>query len=555
MPDTTLALLSPSPSSAILPSPSPSPSATKPTMALNHNNTPPGPPPPKTITPAEAAQPCESIGATALLAKLNDLTHQSHTMADSGVQRAIDWCLSQQFDFGSAYGRLRPLWTSPDISTAWAKVVTEQQTIDELRASAFFTDAEGRRTLKHPYVLGPRRIWDLCSHRVVPSAFVLDRRHVWAITHSWRKDMHRNSTPVNEHQWPVPLPASVTLEAVRDELLAMGAVYCWLDVVCIRQSSGLKDAPDPVRDRELEADMPTMGNIYAMAAMVVRYYSGLGLPFSPDGLDDDHHWLNRGWTLQEMNIRTRVGGLGSEERVVPVTGFECDRGEDPFPEFAARLRPLDSIVTATPRLAKVVKAMRPRRTRDDVDKIYGLGYLIKARTLPAYKAVRGDAAGKLEDAWWQLVYCMSDTMHGELLFLFTQPGEYKKRKWLPKWEQLMMGDMVQDMNIDESVRLLPSGKAKYNGYRLGVCEIVGNEVIVKGMWDVDRRFRFERDETCTLGGVYTLVGNPKRSYFVVCKPQVKADDLLAKVFVIHLSPAETEAVMQWGLHRSDCIFR
>lgn len=518
--------------------------------------------PPSTVfqilSPTDAAEPCSTLGAANLITTLNHLTQQSHTASHPGVHHAIEYCLTQQLDLGGAYGRLRHLWAAPDVSVSWAAVGAERASIELARSSAFFTDDQARRTLRHPYVLGPRRLWDLYSHRVVPACFVPERRHVWAITHSWRAHMERALSPVNERQWMVPLPPGVTLEAIRDELLGMGATYCWLDVVCNRQ--GVKDAdgvtvPDAQLAEELAADLPTMGNIYAMAGTVVRYYSGLGLPFSADGLDDTHHWFNRGWTLQEMNIKTVVGGLRAESRVVPVTGFECDRGAEPFPEFSALLRPLDSIVTATPRLAKVVKAMRPRHTRDNVDKIYGLGYLIKARTLPAYRAVEPDVTSRLEDVWWQLVYCMSDTMHGELLFLFTRPGGYKKRKWLPKWEQLMAADMVQDPNLDESVRLLPSGRAKYFGYRLAVCEIVGDEVAVTGEWEVARRFRFERDQACALQGTYTLVGNPRREYFVVCKPQVNADDLLEKVFVIHISATETARVLEWGIHRKECIFK
>lgn len=34
----------------------------------------------------------------------------------------------------------------------------------------------------------------------------------------------------------------------------------------------------------MAVDLPTMGNVYVMADMVVRYYNGLGSPVSPDGL-------------------------------------------------------------------------------------------------------------------------------------------------------------------------------------------------------------------------------------------------------------------------------
>lgn len=556
----TKSLLPPLPSTH--PAPSPIIDALKPTTAA------PFAPPPTpiatprhpSITPTEASVPCQTLGITALLTKLNALTSRTFTLDAPGVQSTLDWCLSEGLDFGGAYGRLRHLWATPNIATARAAVAAEEQATTDLRASAFFIDAQGRRTLKHPYIIGPRRLWDLPSHRVVPASFIPDRHHLWAVTHAWREIMVGAWSPVNERQWKVPLPETVTLEAIRDELLGMGAVYCWLDVACNRQRSDVKGEDgqwlvEPLLDKELEVDLPTMGNIYGMAAKVVRYYSGLGLPFTPTGLTDTRHWFMRGWTLQEMNISTAVGGLYTETRAVPVTGFERDRDAEEFPEVAALLRPLEAIVTATPRLAKVVKAMRPRYTRDAVDKIYGLGYMIKARTLPAYKADKTNGTSYLEDVWWQLVHCMSDTMRGELLFLFTQPGKFKKRKWLPKWEQLMTADMVQDSHLDESVTVLASGKAKYYGYLMADCRITGDEVTVTGHWEVDRKFVFRRDETCALEGSYTLVGNPRREYFVVCKPQLKPKDVLEKVFVIRLAPAETERLLEWGLSRTDCIFK
>ena len=45
--------------------------------------------------------------------------------------------------------------------------------------------------------------------------------------------MVRLTTAVNQEQHPVPIPEGVTLDAVRDELLGLGAQFCWLDILCL----------------------------------------------------------------------------------------------------------------------------------------------------------------------------------------------------------------------------------------------------------------------------------------------------------------------------------
>ena len=55
------------------------------------------------------------------------------------------------------------------------------------------------------------------------------------VSHSWTEDMSPMDSPVNAHEWPIPLPHGVTLEVVHNELLNLGAQYVWLNVVCLRQ--------------------------------------------------------------------------------------------------------------------------------------------------------------------------------------------------------------------------------------------------------------------------------------------------------------------------------
>jgi len=152
-----------------------------------------------------------------------------------------------------------------------------------------------------------------------------------AISHSWTADMRPVLTTINRQQWPVPLPVEengpeATLEHIRLELLntkipnphddryqdGLPMIYVWLDILCLRQSSHGKNILDSnpdlalkwskldeVRLTEWEIDVPTMGMVYTIAEYVVCYMNGIGRPFREDGWDDERHWVNRAWTMQE----------------------------------------------------------------------------------------------------------------------------------------------------------------------------------------------------------------------------------------------------------------
>jgi len=176
----------------------------------------------------------------------------------------------------------------------------------------------------NPYSIFPRRLWDLVNNRVVDvDAFAspdgtprVPVGGYWAISHSWTADMRRWMTPINNYRWPVPLPKGITFEDIRWEALRAGAVYCWLDVLCLRQRTMERDTsrgPHPgdpeskppgeigiqERLKEWSIDVPTIGNNYRQATYVLRYFNGLGRPLQLDGWGGPLHWLNRAWTLQE----------------------------------------------------------------------------------------------------------------------------------------------------------------------------------------------------------------------------------------------------------------
>ena len=182
-------------------------------------------------------------------------------------------------------------------------------------------DANGNQLIKQPKDITPRRIWDVCSHRVIPFEwFVGEEDYQTAllsrcrpISHSWTAFTDREfiMSPVNNYQWPVPLPKGMTLETVREQVLKMNCPYSWLDVICLRQE--FKERPDleAVRAEEWKIDVPTIGFIYSCSEFVITYFNGLGRPFSLSGLDHERHWLKRVWTYQETVKPNKilVGGL------------------------------------------------------------------------------------------------------------------------------------------------------------------------------------------------------------------------------------------------------
>ena len=164
--------------------------------------------------------------------------------------------------------------------------------------------------IENPYCLPPRRLWDLVHNRVVDvdifaqrydngaiDAVRMPAEGYWAITHSWTQKMERWMTPVNNYRWPVPLPPGVELEHIRREALRAGAVYCWLDVVCLRQRMMQENGPDEINEKrrlqEWSIDIPTIGNIYRQATHVLRYFNGLGRRMELTGWDAPYHWINR----------------------------------------------------------------------------------------------------------------------------------------------------------------------------------------------------------------------------------------------------------------------
>ncbi|KZT27251.1 hypothetical protein NEOLEDRAFT_1039425, partial [Neolentinus lepideus HHB14362 ss-1] len=288
-----------------------------------------------------------------------------------------------------------------------------------------------------------RRLWDLRAHRVIPYHFSLRwdpyhgeffHQYHHAVSHSWTDTMPEAYTDVNGREWPVPLPTGITLEAVRNELLNLGAEYAWLDAVCLRQHSS-SHASESIRVEEWEVDIPTIGTIYERAK-VVRYYNGLGVPFECRGWSGPRHWLRRVWTIQEIREDSIPAGLpeGLEAGdLIKQKSMEDGRTlEDYLKPVIALEKDLmrqfyeDDMLT----VLKLATELKGRFATNPIDKIAAFGALLRTSHIPLYK---GDM--DLEDAWDLLVRHMP----AEILFVFlweiSIPGK-GKYKWKPSWDQL-----------------------------------------------------------------------------------------------------------------------
>ncbi|KAF8457115.1 hypothetical protein BDZ91DRAFT_644212, partial [Kalaharituber pfeilii] len=278
----------------------------------------------------------------------------------------------------------------------------------------------------------PRRLWDLQSNRVIEFP-LLTIDHIpafWAITHSWTDNMKRIRTPINGYRWRVPVPDGITLDQVRDELLTFGGRYVWLDVLCLRQEDATKD--EGVRAEEWKIDVPTIGNIYRTASKIVRYFNGLGRPFSHTGWDNDRHWLQRAWTLQEIRLEdiTYAGGVKNDPMYLHAMG----NFQGKTMTFREALAPILKLAWHIDKdghceIFRLAKEMQRRRSSIPLDKVTGLFYLLRTSVLPTYSK-----ATPPNEAWAQSIPLLHRKIKLELLFDFPYAGH--DQRWFPSWEQL-----------------------------------------------------------------------------------------------------------------------
>ena len=412
------------------------------------------------ITPGQADVPCPKLteealwNALAALVGLEDTTLAKHQW----IRYDLCYFVAHHFDFGLAYAAARVAWRHLNEQSMNSNVALTQrrrwhrhaQMLDQIQSKAIEVDssqsssgqAQQRQLIISPYSVMPRRLWDLKSNRVVDFRMlhaaqtnIETRPTFWAITHSWTSDMTPVSTPINQFQWPVPLPKGISLESLRSELLTFGAEYVWLDVICLRQKS--KVELEQLRQQEWKLDVPTIGNIYRAAAKIVRYFNGLGVPFSNDGWDGPRHWLCRAWTLQEIasEKNTINGGIlqdRSQRRVFLNSQGTVSKKSI---KFRSAIRPVIQLAAQVGSLYgcdiyDLAQEMARRHSTEPVDKLSGLFYLLRTTKLPCY-----DEQLTSEEFWRQCFHLLPLERKSEILFDFPYRGS--DDQWFPTWAQLL----------------------------------------------------------------------------------------------------------------------
>ncbi|SJL15041.1 uncharacterized protein ARMOST_18523 [Armillaria ostoyae] len=379
------------------------------------------------ISSSLADIPCAILGVQGMLDQLNvSLKTPYTTLDDPHLSALLEDCISNNYDFGTAYGRLRRRWYNTYPSHFLDLLHTHE--IEDLKMRQ---DVFAGNQIVNPN-MPPRRVWDLYSNRVIPYWVIKSEQWLWGISHAWvdEGDRVKVSTPINRHQWPVPIPKDANLDLIRLELLNLGAEYVWLDVLCLRQEGGRED----LRADEWKLDRPTIGHVFRMATEVVCYFSGLGRPWTlkEGDLDSDRSWFRRAWTLQDVGRKMVIAGDTPDG---PLHVKPEDQDET-YQEMLARVRRQLNFSKVVSRgfesdVFNVLADMQDRVATNPVDKIAGLAFPLRSTAIAAYHEL-----GSLEDAWTTLVDTMGARYRAQLFFLYPEPGNGHK-KWRPSWDQVM----------------------------------------------------------------------------------------------------------------------
>ncbi len=390
------------------------------------------------VVPSSLADtPCTTLGIQGVLDKLNATIGTSYTLGIPSLRSILKDCVKNNYDFGTAYGRLRRIWFTDDWNNILTELCRREGKDRKMRRRAL----KGNRIV-NPY-LTPRRVWDLYSNRVVPSWTVGNkydlRRLLKPMSHAWVDEEDRAGvwTPINGKEWPVPIPKDTNLDLIRIEMLNLGVQYTWLDVVCLRQ----KDGPsEDLRMGEWKLDVPTIGWVYYNARVVI-YLSGLGLPLSlkEGDLDGERCWFRCAWTLQEVGRERIIAGDTSDG---PMHTEPVDEDGNYETELLMRFHmQLLGLGWNDWDLFNRLANMQKRVSTHPVDKVARLTFLMNPETIPAYHE-----SESLEDAWTALLNAMYPAMRVSLLLLYPGVGLGPK-KWRPMWEQVMTEPLPVDHNI------------------------------------------------------------------------------------------------------------
>ncbi|KAK0430036.1 hypothetical protein EV421DRAFT_1913491 [Armillaria borealis] len=446
---------------------------------------------------------CADLGAEGVLEKLNATLGTAYTLEVPCLSSLLEAYITKNYDFGAAYARLRPIWYNDLTTVVEEKLRTHEIWDREMRQKVLV-----RNTIIS-MIMPPRRVWDLYSNRVVPWHFV--RRTPYPISHAWMEEKDREDvlTPINGHEWPVPIPKDANLDLIRIEMLNIGAEYAWLDVLCLRQVGGERE---DLRLEEWKVDVPTIGCVYQdPSRMVVCYFSGLGRPLSlkADDFESDWSWFRRAWTLQEVNRQPIIGGDTGDNRIME---------EDVEEYFKRRIMSFQRHPSKQiPYIFEVLREMRDRVSKNPVDKVAGLAYLLGTKEIPAYYETHSE-----EDAWTALVRVLSEPVRARLLMGYDTPGNGYK-VWRPSWRQVMNMPEIEMLppvdRTEETDADWYRGLCIHSAYVQGLVEglkgqwgeIEGKLIIKKGSW-ANRIFKKRTFKISTTtfrlvpDGFYTLLG-------------------------------------------------
>ncbi|KAG7441898.1 uncharacterized protein BT62DRAFT_936516 [Guyanagaster necrorhizus] len=443
------------------------------------------------ISSSLADTPCTTLGVQGILDELNATLGTSYTLDIPTLSSVLEDCVKSDYDFGTAYSRLRAVWGIKRRNTIQDEIRTREARDQEKRRNALV----GNRIVNPK--LEPRRVWDLYANRVVPwwssDAFLWmvpwpsGTRIVLPVSHAWMdaKDRVDVWTPINGKEWPVPIPKDASLDLIRIEMLNLGVEYTWLDVLCLRQEGGPRD---DLRAEEWKIDVPTIGCVYANAEVMI-YLSGLGRPLTlkEGDLDSDCCWFRRAWTLQEIGRQRIIVGDTSDG---PLHAKPIDKDGNYDTEILTRfhkqLRSISAVYdpflqpALISRMFNVLSKMQNRVSTNPVDKVMGLAFPLLPRMIPAYRE-----SESLEDAWTELVNAMDVENRGLVFFQYPEPGD-TGTKWRPSWAQVMQNPLPVDNYSLMSVDL---DEETNDSWCEGHCieKVFVGGLAVGGAAEVDRR--------------------------------------------------------------------
>ncbi len=318
-----------------------------------------------------ADTPCATLGVQGVLNRLNATLGTSRTSRE--LHTILEDFIERNYDFGSAYALLRPVWNAHNPS-------------NELRRREGKDRERRQKALVGNWIvdldLAPRRVWDLFSNRVAPS-WITDERPT-PISHAWvnEKDREDVLTPINGKEWSVPMPKDADLNFIRIEMLNMGGEYRWLDVLCLRQ----KEEGGPREDlcvEEWRLDVPTIERVYR--GDVVAYLNGLGrlLRLKDVDLDSNRSWFRRAWTLQEVgSVGCIIAGDTPDE---PMHAQQLDGGNYETALLTRFHEEWHSVKRVREQIFATLTDMQKRVSTNPVDRVAGLAECNgpwDARTLP-----------------------------------------------------------------------------------------------------------------------------------------------------------------------------